>query len=152
MKGTPGHNFPKEVVFRDRYLRSPLAPFPWSWDQLSELTPPPYCRLHRDGRSGHGVSRYPRTTTASRMSQGSRKAKAPANFNAYPPFFFILWFSLLVVTELLSVATCNVWSPTCRDVLAILILVDNQIHRRLLRGLVPGVGAVPVLSRRAMVK
>ena len=47
MEGTPGHNFPKEAVFQDRYLLWPLAPFPWSWDQLSELTPPPCCRLPR---------------------------------------------------------------------------------------------------------
>lgn len=39
-------------------------------------------------RTSHGVSWFPRATTATRMSHGSEKAKTPPNLNVHPYFLF----------------------------------------------------------------
>lgn len=88
-EGTPGYDFPKETVSQDRYLPWPLAQLPlvtWTNAQNSH-------RRHvvvsiDTGRAGHGVSWYPRATTATRRSQGSEKAQAPPSFNAHHYFLF----------------------------------------------------------------
>ena len=89
-------------------------------------------------RTSHGVSWYPRATTATRRSHGSEKAKTMPNFNVHLYFLFSS-FPCLLLTVLYQL------QHNCWDVPEILALVDDQIRRRLIQGLVSAVGVVSVL-------
>lgn len=89
MEGTPGR-FPEEAVSRGRYLPWPLAPLPgslglWVPGINAQNSHHRHVAVSIDtGRTGRGVSWYPRATTAAGVSLGSQKAKAPPNLIPYP--------------------------------------------------------------------